>query len=276
MVSIGANFPEIFSIISYGLLYSQAIIFNKLINRQRLMQRPNYLPAMAYLLITSFFPEWNILSAALIINSLLLWVWARMGSLYNNQNPKSGLYNMGMVVGLCTFLYFPSLAFALLIIFSLVVMRPFRIDEWIIALLGIITPYYFLLAWLFLTDKLSGYNIQRFAVGYPYFHKNYWVIVAVCISFFAFLIGVYFVQNNFRKQLVQVRKIWSLLFLYLIVSLFIPFINATHTFEYWVLSAIPLSAFIGSAFFYPSRRWVPALLHWIMIGLVIVICYVVK
>jgi hypothetical protein len=40
------------------------------------MQKPNYLPAMSYLLITSFFSEWNVLSAPMVVNTFLIWVLA--------------------------------------------------------------------------------------------------------------------------------------------------------------------------------------------------------
>ena len=151
--------PVIYPIITYVLLFTQALTFNNLINDQRLMQRPNYLPAMSYLLITSMFSEWNVLSAPLVINTLLIWVWARMSNLYSSHNPKSTLFNIGMVIGLSTFFYFPSLAFSLLIVFALIVTRPFSLAEWIIAIMGIITPYYFLFAYLFLFNKLNGYKI---------------------------------------------------------------------------------------------------------------------
>ena len=80
-------------------------------------------------------------------------------------------------------------------------------------------------------------------------------------------------QNNFRKQLVQVRKRWSLLLLYLVVALFVPFINATHTFEYWILTAIPLAAYVGCGFLYPVKRWLPVAVHWLMVVVVVVISY---
>ena len=102
------------------------------------------------------------------------------------------------------------------------------------------------------------------------------VSILVTAGLIAFLIGFYFVQANFRKQLVQVRKRWSLLLLYLAVALFVPFINATHTFEYWILTAIPLSAYAGCAFLYPAKRWLPAVLHLLMLVVVIVISYGLK
>lgn len=240
------------------------------------MQRPNYLTGMSYLLITSLFAEWNFLSSPLIINSLLIWVWAKMSGLYSNQKPKAALFNIGIAIGICTFFYFPSLAFAALIIFGLALTRPFKLAEWLIALLGILTPYYFLLAVVFLTDKWKGYQFPGFAVTTPVFNQSYWAYAAIIIVLITTILGIFYVQQNFRRQLIQARKSWNLTFLYLPVAVFVPFVNAAHTFEYWILCAVPVSAFVGAAFLYPSKNWVPAVLHWLMVAFVIVISYFVK
>ncbi len=270
---LGAHFPLIYPVITYFLIFIQAVFFNRLINDQKIMQRPNYLPAMSYLLITSMFQEWNVLTAPLVINTLLIWVWAKMSTLNSNANPKTALYNIGIMIGVSTFFYFPSLAFVLLIVFGLIVLRPFKLAEWIISFLGILTPYYFWAAYLFLTDKLKEYKFPQFEISYPRFHKNYLEIAGICLLIIGFLLGVYFLQTNFRKLQIQTRKRWSLILLYLVVALLVPFINATHTFDYWILAAIPLSAFLGCAFLYPAKRWLPLFLHWLMVLIVIVISY---
>ena len=272
----GNNLPVLYAFITYGLLYTQAITFNRLVNEQRLMQRSNYLTGMSFLLVSSLFSEWNMLSAPLIINTLLIWVWAKMSGLHNNPQPKTSLFNIGIAIGLSTFFYFPSLAFAALIIFGLALTRPFKLAEWLIALLGIITPYYFLLAWVFLTDKWKGYKFPGFAVTNPKFNQTNWAYAAIIIVLFITVIGLFFIQQNFRRQLIQARKSWNLVYLYLIVAVFVPFVNATHTFEYWILCAVPLSAILGAAFLYPAKKWFPLLLHWLMVAFVIVISYFVE
>lgn len=272
---VGRGFPAVYALVAFFLLFTQALSFNKLVNDQRIMQRPNYLTGMSYLLITSLFTEWNVLSSPLIINSLLIWVWAKMSGLNNNPNPKAALFNIGIAIGFATFFYFPSLAFAALIIFGLALTRPFKLAEWLIALFGIVTPYYFLLAIVFLTDKWKGYRLPGFAVTNPVFDQTKWAYAAIAIVLVTSIIGIFFIQQNFRRQLIQARKSWNLVFLYLMVALFVPFVNATHTFEYWILCAVPLSAFLGAAFLYPSRSWFPLLLHWLMVGFVIVISYYV-
>ena len=273
---IGSTIPSIYPIISFVLLYTQAVTFNKLANDQRLMQKSNYLTGMAYLLITSLFKEWNILSAPLIVNSLLIWVWANMSGLYSDKNAKSTLFNIGVTIGLSTFFYFPSIAFSILIIAGLTVTRPFKLAEWLIALLGIFAPYYFLLAYVFLTDKWKGYKLPGFSVSLPRFYESRWALAAIIIVLLATVTGLIFIQQNFRRQLVQTRKSWNLVFLYFLVAVFIPFINATHSFQYWILCAVPLSAFMASAFLYPEKKWFPLLLHWLMAGFVIAFSYFVK
>lgn len=270
---IGNSLPVIYAVLTFVLLYTQAIYFNKLVNEQRIMHRPNYLTGMSYLLITSLFIEWNVLSSPLIINSLLIWVWSKMSGLYSNQKPKATLFNIGIAIGLSTFFYFPSLAFVALIIFGLAITRPFKLAEWLIALLGIVTPYYFLLAFVFLTDKWKGYHFPGFAVTSPAFNQTHLAYAAIILVLLSAIIGIIYIQQNFRRQLIQARKSWNLTFLYLFVAVFIPFVNATHTFEYWILCAVPLSAFIAAAFLYPAKNIIPLTLHWLMVAFVILISY---
>lgn len=270
---IAGGFPVLYAIIAFLLLYTQAVSFNKMVNELRLMQRPNYLTGMSYLLVTSLFTEWNMLSSPLIINTLLIWVWARMSALHNDTSPKTTLFNIGIAIGLSTFFYFPSIAFVALVIFGLAIIRPFKLSEWVIALMGIITPYYFLLAWVFLSDKWKQYHFPGIAFTSPKFNQNNWSFIAIIIVILTSITGFLYVQQNFRRQLIQARKSWNLIFLYLIAAVLIPFINATHTFEYWILCAVPLSALLGAAFLYPNKKMFPLIVHWLMVAIVIVISY---
>lgn len=276
LAPVGSKLPLIYPLISFLLLYTQAVTFNQLVNGQKMMQKPNYLTGMSYLLITSLFKEWNVLSAPLIINTLLVWVWAKMSGLNNNQKPVSTLFNIGITIGVATFFYFPSVAFAALIIVGLLILRPFQLAEWLIALLGIATPYYFLLAYVFLTDKWQGYKFPGVAFSVPKFFHTGWMMVAIAMILFASIVGLFFIQQNLQRQVVQVRKSWYLIFIYLGVAISVPFINATSNFGYWILCAVPLSLFAGSAFLYPDSKWFPRILHLLMAAYVIAFGYLIK
>jgi len=273
---VGKSIPLIYPLISFILLYTQAITLNALVNQHRLMQKPNYLTGMAYLLITSLFAEWNILSAPLIINSLIIWVWSRMSKLYNEPNPKGSLFNIGMAIGISSFFYFPTISFSVLVIVGLLITRPFKLPEWIVALLGLASPFYFLLAYVYVMDKWQGYHFPGVAVTLPHFIESRWALAAVIIVLFATVAGFIYVQKNFRRQLVQARKSWNLIFLYLLIALFVPFINASHSFVYWILSAVPIAVIAGAGFLYPQKRAFPLILHWLMVAFAIAFSYFVQ
>lgn len=273
---VGSSLPIIYPLISFILLYTQAITLNALVNQHRLMQKPNYLTGMAYLLITSLFAEWNILSAPLIINSFIIWVWSRMSKLYNEPSPKTSLFNIGMAIGISSFFYFPVISFSALVVVGLLITRPFKLPEWVVALLGLASPFYFLAAYVYITDKWQGYHFPEVAVTFPRFIESRWALAAIFIVLFISSTGFVYVQKNFRRQLVQARKSWNLIFLYLLIALFIPFINASHSFVYWILSAVPIAVIAGAGFLYPQKKGFPLILHWLMVAFVIAFSYFVQ
>ncbi len=261
--------PAGYFAITYLLLFSQAISFNQVIIRGRLMQKPNYLPAMSYLLITSFFSEWNTLSAPLLINTILIWVWSKMSSLNTSQHPKSTLFNAGIAIGISAFFYLPSFAFAIFILISVRIIRPLKITEWIISFFGILTPWYFLFCWLFLTNKLYSFRLFGFGFSPLPYHSLNITLIGIFLILLMTMMGAFYVHSFMNKQVVQVRKNWELMLFYLIVAIAIPFISLSHNVEYWLMALAPAAAFMGGAFYYPRIKWIPMLLHWMLVGFVL-------
>jgi hypothetical protein len=267
---IGKATPVLYAILAYMLVFTQAVILNTQANKLRLLPKSNYLPAMCYLLITGFFPEWWQLSSTLLVNSLLVWVWARMSALYNHPRPKSVLFNIGVLLGISSFFYFPSLAFIVMMIFALIIMRPFRLAEWIVGLIGILVPYYFLFVWLYLTSRWDPVKfLPSLTLSYPSFQQTIWAWAGMLFLIVPFMISGYYIQSNILRMLIQVRKSWSLLLLYLLAGLMVPFINSGSTFEYWVLCAVPFAAFHSNTFFHGAGRFFPMVLHWAMVLLIL-------
>ncbi len=270
------NYPLGYFMIIYLLLFTQSVSFNKLIVSRRLMQTPNYLPAMSYLLITSFFSQWNQLSAPLIINSIVIWIWSKMSNLNSNQHPKSTLYNTGIAIGICSFLFLPSLAFIFLTSFSLIITRPPKADEWFINIAGVLTPWYFLATWLFLNNDLYSFHLTGFGFSFPVFQSIKTELAGIFLIVALTIIGGGFVQSVSSKQILQVRKNWQLMLLYLATALAIPLINSSSDLSQWLLALVPISAFIACGFYYPRIKWIPRILHWAVVGFVVYIEYFQK
>ena len=258
----GKNFPLLYSIISFVLIYAQSLMLNILVNNQRLQTRPSYLTGMCYFLFTAVFTKWYGLSAALVSATLLIWILSKLCYLQNNPNPKSSLYNIGLLMGISTFFYFPSIAFILLVLMGITITRPFRFSEWIIAFIGIITPYYFLLSYNFLLDQKQPDFRRLFDSGIPAFFKTGQEYVALTIIIIIVLLGVYWVQNNLRRLLVQSRNTWVIIYIFMLISVAVPFLNRLDGLSHWRLMAIPFSCFASAFFLFPYKKWVSLLAHW--------------
>lgn len=268
--SAGKSFPWIYSIIAFILLYAQAMAINRLVNGQKLLPRPNFLPAMTYLLITSLFPQWQVLSAQLIMTSLLVWIVAQLSQLYNSPNARTILFNAGLALGLATLIYFPGMAFLLLVAVGLAITRPFRLPEWIITLVGLATPFYFYAAWLFMSDQWQHVRLPVVSVASEGFKSNAWVFASLAILLIALVTGTGFTQNSIGRLLVQSRKCWSLIYLYLAVALLMPVLSASYGLANWFLALVPASSIISAALFYPDRKWFAHVIHWGLVILVVV------
>lgn len=270
----GRSMPWIYSMLSLALLLTQALQLQSLLNRHRMMSRPNYLPAMAYLLITSLFPEWNYFSAPLLINTLLLTVFGALFRSYTLPDARALIFNAGLVIGLAAFIYLPSFSFLLWILLAIAVMRPFRLVEWVLCLAGSLTPFYFYAVWLFLSDRWNWQEIiPSFSLQVPRVEPTLWLAGGTALLLIPFLIGGYYIQENLRKMLIQVRKGWSLFLLFMLGAILIPFLTSTPTLDSWILVAIPFAAFHGSGYLYATFRIIPLLLFWLSLAYVLAYQY---
>lgn len=276
LASAGKSMPVLYSVIAYMLFYVQAIAFNKILNDQRLFPRTNYLAGMSYLLITSVFNEWAVLSAPLVVNTLLIWVLSNLCNLYNNPHVKTTLFNTGFITGMASLFYLPSLVFAILIVVGLVITRPFKLPEWLVALVGILSPYYFMASWLFLTNRWNRFQFPPITVTLPRFHETAWAYTGIILVLFVVSTGFFFIRNNSRRLILQSRKSWSLVYLYFGVALLVPFFNASSSFEYWILAAIPAAAFAAGAFLFPERKWFALVFHWGMVAVSVITGYFIR
>ncbi|TWW02145.1 hypothetical protein [Chitinophaga pinensis] len=152
-------------------------------------------------------------------------------------------------------------------------MRPFRLAEWIIALLGLICPIYLLGTYLFLTDQWALFaRIPRIGLEVPVIgHYKVWGAMAISLFFFA--VGWLLLQRTLKKMLIQGRKIWSVMAVYVFIAILIPFFNVHFSPAYWILAILPLSLFVANAYWSIVNNTVANIVHILTLAYVIVMQY---
>lgn len=263
--------PDIALFLIYALLVLfQAIRFNIALNNAHMFQQQGYTTGMTYILLTGLLPQWNFISSALLVNSFIIWIFIKLIRLYNNPSPKTLLFNIGFITGSVILCYHPTVIFILVIFFALLVVRPFRLAEWLVLLLGVILPYYFTAAILFITNQTNLIKgiLPHFQIAWPLPVPAYWLSITIAFAILLLLFSFYYWQLHVNRMVIQIRKNWMIVLVFLLVILISPFVFAYAGLTSAFIWIIPLSAFFANYFLYPRKTFFPNLFFWVALALV--------
>lgn len=246
----------------------QAIRLNMLLLELKMFQQSGYTVAMSYILLSGLMTQWCAITPALFANFLLIWLFVKITRLFNQANPKNLLFNIGLIIGTTVLCYHPTAIMIIVVLFSLAIIRPFKLQEWFILLIGIILPYYFLGAGLFLNDQLG--SITRFlpnpGLVLPVAEAGPPLIVSSSLILLSLLSGIICWQQFNSRLVIQIRKNWSVMLLMGLILLAVPFIFEDAGIQAAFLCLVPMSAFTSNAFSYPKRLIFPNLLFFLILG----------
>ncbi|WP_419801818.1 DUF6427 family protein [Mucilaginibacter sp.] len=241
------------------LVLLQALWFNYIINENNLLGKPSFLPALLYVTVTALFTSFLMISAPLVCNFLLIWMLQKILDLYKTEEATSTAYDLGLLVGIGTLIYFPFIVLFLAIWIALLIFRPFNWHEWVSAIMGVLTIFFFLSVYYYCTDHTAAFHtfFLAFDADFPVI-KTAWpyrflVLVPLVLIF---ILSLFRLQSNFLKSMVVVRKTFqTLLFILLIVALACC-IKTDFSFSHFLLLAMPVAVFTAYYFLYAHKKWI--------------------
>lgn len=261
-----------FTILTFILLFIEAIILNALANRFKVIPGESLFVAFSFLLLSCFFQKWHTFSAILIAGLPLLLLFHQLFQLFDTENGRTHAFNLGFIVGIVSLFYFPALVLVLLVWLALILARPFHLSEWLLVILGLLCPWYFLATYLFLTDQLSLLaQLPIPGFSFPSYQYSFDAMLGLPWLLAYFLYGAVQLQRAYSTLVIQYRKTWTLLLVFIIIGILLPFLPDQFYMNGWFLAFFPMSILVGFGFFSTKRYWIGHLLHFVALGFVIYI-----
>jgi hypothetical protein len=263
--------PLALMVLFHVIVIVQALRLNILLSRFKMFQQVSYLPAFTFVLLTALFPFWDAISSGLIANALIIWILVKLNRLYDQTQPKTLEFNIGLIVGFSILLYEPIAILIPVVVFALTIIRPFRLAEWLVLIMGILLPFYFIFTYVFLTDSAAAFTAFLPKLDWKNPLAGIDIKVAFALVFIAIqlLIGIYFWQVQQNRNIIQVRKYWGVMLLTLFLTLFQPIIFSSQALYASAIVLAPLSSFICYAYASPKQLLLPNVLFWISAGLIV-------
>jgi hypothetical protein len=240
------------------LIFVQSLLINRFVNNIKLFPKITYVPGLIYIVCSSLFSEYLYFNAVLLANTLVAFIIIRLFSVYKKPECYRDLFDIGMLIGMCSLIYFPSVALLLLFFLGLSLLRPFAWREWVVGALGALTPFMLAGTLFFWNNQFARFLLTTFESVYSEFKieidagpELVWIGGQVMIML---ALSVFMLQHHFLKFQVQFRKLLSLMLWSVIILLFSTLFLSSVTLRHFLVLCVPLSVIL-SYFFLSFKRW---------------------
>ncbi|MCD6063638.1 MAG: hypothetical protein K0R82_1549 [Flavipsychrobacter sp.] len=236
-----------YTMVAVIMLFGQALFLNAVTIRYRLFGRPTYVVAYCYILLTSIHPSFSYFSEGLVLNWFLIGAFLALFSFHQTNQPRKQIYNAGFLLSCAAIVHFPAAVFLLLLFVALILLRSFNAGEWIVSLMGYLTPLYFFAGILFIIDRFPamklwphiGFAIPARVSDLPY------LVIAVTGLVILFSMGAFVMQAQMQRSAVFLRRSWVMIFIACVLSVIVA-MSTESTRQYsWLIVMPALSLIIA-------------------------------
>lgn len=219
-----SDIPYLAMGIGFLLVTVQAFWLNYIVLRHELVPQNTSLAALLLLLFLSLLPPYLTLTPVNIATLFLLFILRALLEAYNQNEPIELVYTAGFFVALSSFFFLPSLLFFGFLLICFLVYRSMRWREWVSSLIGLATPFLYLLVVYFFTDRLpemlalyAGF-FRKVTVSIPVTGWHSWLLLGF-LGLFT-LLGLWNAFRHSGEKTVELRKknivllwmlVWSML-----------------------------------------------------------------
>ena len=236
--------PILNALFSGTLITLSAIAINALFNRNEFAEKNNFLPAILYVVYTSFFHSFYYIDGLVITQLFFILIIRQLLRLRQKDDGRKIVFNAGFLFGVaCTF--FPLFLFGLPFIFLIVwISRPFILRESALLLVGALLP--FIYALVYLTFFQINIDIESFnSSSKEVFVIDMWLIIGSLFLFFFMGIGT--LLSTMASSSIRLKKVFRMILLFTVLTFGLFLLDALTYKKIQVLSLL----FIPVAFVIP-------------------------
>lgn len=238
-----------------GLLLAiiQGLVFNRMVQEQKLITRISNLPFAVFLLLTSLFPQTALLSPQLVAATFALLALKVLFSNAKSTFSIQKYFQTGLFLGIAGLFEPAALLFLIFPFFNALYFHVQYFRSFTIPLIGFALSYYLAYGFASVIAGRFLFDWQHFLLrpqmgsftGYFYYAS---------VLFTSLLIGFGFpVLNKLSIETVQVRKVYLLLFWWASICLPVFIFSGMQGLAVFTLAMASIAAMISYLLFYSKR-----------------------
>ena len=256
---------SITSLIGLNLIFNitNAYLLSFICAKHELTDNQNELPTLFYLIISASLCFTSAFHPVIPATTILLLSINKLFEIYREENSLATIFDASFLLSLSFLVYSPFIIFILLPIISLLIMKPFKITEWISSITGLIIPFFILTMLLYVVNR--NFTEAYLVISKSFLKINSFIFNSSLLIFHVLLIvlllySIYFLYSRINMFKVKSQKaihvfLWMIAFG--IIGIFL--VNEVNLL-FFTLFIIPTAVFIGNYIGRIRRNWIRELL----------------
>ena len=238
------------NIFSLVIAIASVFLFNFFLARNETLSKPAFFAPFIFVLFVLEFIRFFNFHPGLMSNFFIILGTHRIFSSYRQEMAKGPVFDGAFFFSLGALIYAPALVLLPLVLFSLIVLRPFVWREWVFAVAGMVIPPLVLLSIFYLSGDYSSLQdkfLSQISVHGLFFKPN-----GISQYFYLFIIlTVLFVivfqrlTKGYQSKKIRQQKNITIFVAWLALSACSLFFENHQQSSIPILSIPPLSAIIG-------------------------------
>lgn len=251
--------PLVYVILAILLTTFQALLFNNFLLAKKAYEENTFVPALVYILLSSFSFDFYFLSPVLIA---LTWILLAMRNVFYRIESRSSdnrILGTGIYLGLAVLCYLPSILFLLSTIMAYLLFTNVSFRRYLLLLYGTALPLLVTVTYYFLNDALDNffdqYVLSYVELGQQVLASPLQLLFIGTVPLIFLLISLYRVgQLRFTNQQSKIQQIMLIKILATLGTLF--FVHDLA--PYHLLPLVPPIAFYVTHYLLSIRRYLLA------------------
>ena len=240
------------------LILVQVYLLIRLNNKFIVIDKRTYLHGIIFTVFCISLNNLNNLLPALFANIFIILATEKIFDTYKSDSLFSNYFDATLLISISSLLHFNAIFLIVFVFAGQIIIRSFNFREWLIIILGLLTPYIILFLYFFLVDNLLFFN--ELAEYYFFDYQNKFELSLIKTGYYVFilillLISGIFSLNKFNKLKINRRKFYTLFFLLIIFSAAILYSLPKAGFETLVFVSVPFSFIISDYLLAVKKKW---------------------
>ncbi len=251
-------------VIGLLLLLGEAFLLNFLLHENQVVAKKNWLPALLVVVFGSCSPGLLWPGPQQFAGLILLLILHILLRTYRQDKALGAIFNVGLLLGIASQIYLPSLVFFFFCFIAILMLRPFIWREWAMLLIGVIIPFIYGGIYFFWTN--TYHEITSAVIIDPIVNRNFFLKLAPADYFLTgttllvLLVSAGRLVSGSLTSTLKTKKgvsvmIWFLIFAFIAIIPAQSFAVAGFRFVIY-----PFAFFASNYFLLARRAWIAELI----------------